>query len=148
MEAERLTERLVMFRLQPIIIGEDNPVHSRFITDQLRSVGITNELIVFPESQSLLDDLTERQNPPSLIVLSRELPGFDQFNLLHRLKADETTQRTPIVIMSHHEDPSDIYRCYALGCNAYVVKPPDYRQARNTIKHLGQFMSVIQLPQA
>ncbi|ETW98243.1 MAG: hypothetical protein ETSY1_19565 [Candidatus Entotheonella factor] len=121
-------------------------MHSRLITNNLRHVGIPNELIVFSESQSLLNFMTDRQPLPALIVLSRELPGFDSTNLLHRLKSDVATQRIPIVIMSNTENPSDIYRCYALGCNAYVVKPPGYRQAQETIRHLGQFFSVIHLP--
>jgi CheY-like chemotaxis protein len=67
--------------------------------------------------------------------------------VLSRLKADERTRHIPVVILTTTDEPYEIERCYALGCNVYITKPVEYEQFAEAIRKLGLFLSVVKIPQ-
>jgi DNA-binding response OmpR family regulator len=51
----------------------------------------------------------------------------------------------PVVVTSSREE-RDMVSSYALGVNAYVVKPVDFHEFVNAIKELGVFCAIINEP--
>ncbi len=70
---------------------------------------------------------TER---PDLITLDIYLPGADGFELLQRLRSDETTADIPVVIVSVLADKNQGLR---LGAVDYMTKPLDEQLLLNTV---------------
>jgi hypothetical protein len=49
-------------------------------------------------------------------------------------------------MMTSSREEQDLLRSYALGVNAYVVKPVDFQQFVDSIKQLGFFWAIINEP--
>ena len=45
------------------------------------------------------------------------------------------------------DDPREVERCHELGCNNYIVKPVDYDKFTETVKSLGLFISLVEVPE-
>lgn len=136
-----------------ILLIEDDPGHARLIERNLRRAQIDNEIILFADGQQALEYLcTDRaaagaaQGVPRLIILDLNLPGLDGYQVLEQLKSSHRTRHIPVIILTTTDEPRDIERCYALGCNAYMTKPVEYEQFAGAIRSLGLLLSVIQIP--
>jgi DNA-binding response OmpR family regulator len=59
---------------------------------------------------------------PRLILLDVDLPIFDGFQLLSRLKRDRHTCAIPVIMLTHREHISQVERAIALGAADYLFK--------------------------
>ncbi|KKR09804.1 MAG: hypothetical protein UT37_C0010G0009 [Parcubacteria group bacterium GW2011_GWA2_39_18] len=59
---------------------------------------------------------------PDLILLDLILPKVSGFEVLEKIKNDETTKKIPIIILTNLENSSDIQRVLELGAFDYLVK--------------------------
>ena len=66
--------------------------------------------------------------------------------MLKIIKQDERTKRIPVIILTTTDNPSEVAKCYELGCNAYVTKPVEYEAFCKAIQNLGQLLSVMNVP--
>ena len=64
-----------------------------------------------------------RMTNPDVVLVAIQLPGMDRIGVLHRLRADSTIARVPIIVMTGLELPGDRERCLAAGASSYLVKP-------------------------
>jgi DNA-binding response OmpR family regulator len=64
-----------------------------------------------------------REEFPNLIILDLMLPGISGFEICRILKADDATQRIPIVMLSAKAAADDRIRGLELGADDYVTKP-------------------------
>jgi CheY-like chemotaxis protein len=136
-----------------IVLVEDDPGHARLIERNLRRAHITNDIVTLSDGQQAVDyffkDHTNAGAMPALAVLlllDLHLPELDGYQVLTRLKADERTRHIPVLILSTVDEPYEIERCYALGCNVYITKPVEYEQFAEAIRKLGLFLSIVQIP--
>jgi len=72
------------------------------------------------------------------------MTGID---ILKKLKDNEHTRRSPVVVLTTTDDSREIQRCYDLGANVYITKPVDYDGFSNAIRQLGLFFAVMQVPE-
>jgi CheY-like chemotaxis protein len=137
-----------------IVLVEDDPGHARLIERNLRRAHITNDIVLLLDGQEAVEyffpadaDVAERRTLPLLVLLDLNLPGLDGYQVLARLKADARTKHIPVIILTTTDDPRDIERCYALGCNVYITKPVAYERFTEAIRKLGLFLSVVKMPE-
>jgi len=52
----------------------------------------------------------------------------------------------PVVMITTTDDPRDIARCHALGCSSYITKPVEYDNFIATIRQLGLYLLVVEVP--
>jgi CheY-like chemotaxis protein len=136
-----------------IVLVEDDPGHARLIERNLRRAHITNDIVTLSDGQQAIDYLFKEHTYagathglPLLLLLDLNLPGLDGTQVLARLKADERTRHMPVIILTTTEEPYEIKRCYALGCNIYLTKPVECAQFAEAIRTLGLFLSIVKLP--
>lgn len=60
---------------------------------------------------------------PDLMILDIMMPGIDGFEVCERLRADESTNRLPIIMLSAKTDSESVKRGLNLGANKYLTKP-------------------------
>ena len=72
------------------------------------------------DGESALDLIP--QDKPDLILLDLMMPGIDGFQVLERLKADESTKDIPVIIDSALEEKENMDRARSLGATDYLVK--------------------------
>lgn len=139
--------------LVTILLVEDDPGHARLIEKNLRRGGVSNEIIVLDNGQKAIDflfkegDYSKDTKPQLLLILlDLNLPVLDGYEVLQRIKEEESTKRIPVVVLTTTDNPHDISRCYELGCNVYVTKPVEYEQFSEAIRQLGLFLAIIKIP--
>ncbi len=136
-----------------ILLVEDDPGHARLIEKNLRRNQVTQEIIQLHDGQSAVDYLAStgayegHLRPERLLVLlDLNLPGLDGYQVLRRVKADPLTQRIPVVVLTTTEDSREVDRCYELGCSLFVTKPVHYGEFTETLRRLGDLLSIVKVP--
>ena len=66
--------------------------------------------------------------------------------VLEAVRREPSLQALPIVVLTSSREEPDLQRCYALGVNAYVVKPVDFADFLKAIGNLGVFWALINQP--
>jgi CheY-like chemotaxis protein len=137
-----------------IIIAEDDAGHARLIQKNLGRVGLHNPVQFFENGQDVLDFLFRRGPGPHrksdtayLLMLDIRMPKVDGVEALRQIKEDPSLRKLPVIMLTTTDDPREIERCHLLGCNSYIVKPVDYDKFAEAIKHLGLFVSLVQVPE-
>ena len=65
---------------------------------------------------------------PDLILIDMQLPDFDGFEVLRRLRADPQTTDIACVALSANAMPADIARALAGGFDDYWTKPIRFKE--------------------
>lgn len=104
-----------------ILIIEDDPVMAHFLQKKL-SAG-NRELVIAGTAAQAEAILAEAY--VSLILLDLTLPDTDGRNLLMRLRERPATAVLPIIVLSAQDGAPQKTECFALGADAYFVKPFD-----------------------
>jgi CheY-like chemotaxis protein len=137
-----------------IIMIEDDEGHARLIEKNIRRAGVNNEIMPFTDGTSALSYLfgsdgtgTVSAGRQLLILLDLNLPDMTGVDILAKIKSNEHTKRSPVVVLTTTDDSREIQRCYDLGANVYITKPVNYEGFANAIRQLGLFFSVIQVPE-
>jgi CheY-like chemotaxis protein len=66
--------------------------------------------------------------------------------VLQQIKADESTAKIPVIMLTTTDDPREVERCYEIGCSVYITKPVEYDQFVEAVKRLGLFLQVVRIP--
>jgi len=64
-----------------------------------------------------------RELQPACILMDLSLPGIDGWEATRQLKADSSTNKIPVVIITGHAGELAIRDAKAAGCASYVLKP-------------------------
>ena len=138
-----------------IIMVEDDEGHARLIEKNIRRAGVANEIVPFTNGTDALSYLMGpdgtglvNKGRQLLVLLDLNLPDMTGIDILEKVKGNEHTRRSPVVVLTTTDDQREIQRCYDLGANVYITKPVDYDGFANAIKQLGLFFSVMQIPEA
>ena len=69
---------------------------------------------------------------PDLVLLDVAMPGLDGYEVTRRLRADEATRGTPVVLLTARAQVRDVIMGFEAGANDYVTKPfrPDELRTR------------------
>jgi CheY-like chemotaxis protein len=137
-----------------IIMIEDDEGHARLIEKNIRRAGVGNEIIPFTNGTDALEFLMgpdgsgeNNKGRQLLVLLDLNLPDMTGVDILEKVKGNEHTRRSPVVVLTTTDDQREIQRCYDLGANVYITKPVDYDGFANAIRQLGLFFSVMQVPE-
>ncbi len=130
-----------------ILLVEDNQQDELLTIRALRQHGLRNEIVVCRDGKEALDWIFVRGEHigrdetvvPDVILLDLKLPKLDGHEVLAAIRADETTRRLPVVILTTSKEQSDIMRSYDIGANSYVQKPVSYDDFSEVVRQLGVY---------
>ncbi len=136
-----------------ILLAEDDAGHANLIRKNLARAGIVNEILLFRDGQEILDFLFQQgdglhREPECayVLLLDIRMPKVDGLQVLERVKNDPELRKMPVLMITTTDDPREVERSHALGCNNYITKPIDYDKFVNAIRQLGMFLAVVQVP--
>ncbi len=101
------------------LIAESQPETARQATDTVRRLGARPVLARSGQSALTL----ARMLVPDLAIVELDLPDLDGFELCRRLRTDDRTMATPVVLVSDLASSSERRRGFRVGANAYLAKP-------------------------
>lgn len=134
-----------------ILLVEDNPDDEALTLRALKKNNIGNMLHVAHDGVEALEFIfctgayAERdpREKPAIILLDLKLPKVDGLEVLRRIRADERTQRQPVVILTSSNEQQDLVTSYNLGVNSYVRKPVDFNEFIDAVRQLGLYWLVL-----
>ena len=136
-----------------ILIAEDDEGHAHLIQKNLTRAGLANKIIHFADGQEVVDFMFSRGDGPHrksgesyVLLLDIRMPKLDGTEVLERIKADPELCKIPVIMITTTDDPREVDRCHALGCNNYITKPLEYEAFVNAIRQLGLYLAVVQVP--
>ena len=130
-----------------LLLVEDNPSDVELTLHSLRKHNFGNRIKVVRDGAEALDFIfgSPSQSPgrannfPKLILLDLKLTKVSGLEVLGRIKADPSTRRIPIVVLTSSRDDQDLCNCYDLGVNSYLVKPIDFVQFSDAMRQFGLY---------
>lgn len=137
-----------------ILLVEDNPDDVELTRRAIRKNNILNDLVVARDGAEALDYLygtgtyagRDMGVKPAVILLDLKLPKVDGLEVLRRVRADERTQLTPVVVLTSSKEERDLIESYKLGCNSYIRKPVDFAQFSDAVRQLGLYWLLLNEP--
>jgi CheY-like chemotaxis protein len=139
-----------------ILLVEDNPDDVEMTLHALKENNLSNRIEVVRDGAEALDfvfctgaHVTRSANQsPKVILLDLKLPKVDGLEVLKRLKSDSRTRTIPVVVLTSSREERDIVESYQLGVNSYIVKPVDFEQFTESVRHLGLYWLLLNEPPA
>ncbi|HEX2733600.1 MAG TPA: response regulator [Polyangiaceae bacterium] len=134
-----------------ILLVEDSESDEELTLRAFRKSNVSNRVVVMRDGAAALDYLFLRgthanRNPlevPQLVLLDLNLPKVGGLEVLAAMRADERTQRLPVVILTSSREERDLAEGYDLGANSYIVKPVDFVQFADAVRQLGLYWLVL-----
>ena len=139
--------------LKPILLVEDNPRDLDLSLRALARTNLANEVVVTRDGEEAWSYLAREgafasrpKGNPAVVLLDLKLPKVDGVEVLNRIRAHPEMEQLPVVMLTASREQTDVARSYALGVNAYVVKPLGFAEFLEAIRDLGVFWAVLNEP--
>jgi CheY-like chemotaxis protein len=138
----------------PILLAEDRPDDVFFMERALQKARLKHPLRVVTDGQKAIEylngdgDYSDRTAFPfpGLVILDLNMPAVGGFEVVEWMRRNALTRLIPIIVLSSSAAPGDINRAYALGANAYMVKPADHRSLERLLQTIGEFWLATESP--
>jgi CheY-like chemotaxis protein len=138
-----------------VLYVEDDENVVFFLRQAFETAGRKEAFYVCADGEQAIDFLAgnaesnvpERTVMPSLVLLDLHLPKKNGFDVLQWIRRHPAFSTIPVIMFSSSKDEADIHRSYALGANAFVIKPSSAEKMLGLARVLGEFwLEQVQLP--
>ena len=125
-----------------ILLVEDNDDDVFLMKRALQGAHVINPLYVVEDGQEAVDYLRgagkfadrEAYPLPAIVFLDLKLPYISGHDVLAWIRQQKELEGLVVIVLTSSNEASDLSRCYALGANSYLVKPP----TPNQLEDLGK----------
>jgi CheY-like chemotaxis protein len=119
-----------------ILLVEDNEDDLFLMKRALRSARIANPVIVVETGQEAMDYLggagkfADRDSYPipAAVFIDLKLPFVFGDEVLAWIRRRKAFESLVVIVLTSSNEASDLNRCYSLGANSYLIKPPTAEQ--------------------
>ena len=145
---------LVAARPARVLLVEDNEADVRLTHEALREAGENVRRSAVADGDVALAYLRRESGyedapRPDLVLLDLNLPRKNGLEVLEEMRGDEQLRSIPVIVCTSSSARQDVEASYALGANAYVVKPLELDEFMDLIGAIrGFWLEVAQLPSA
>ena len=108
------------------LIIEDDPDIAESVRYNLDAAGFHSTIASSGEQGLKL--ALEAQNSPGLIILDLMLPGMSGMELCRRLRRENQTRKTPIIMLTAKTSEADRVAGLDVGADDYIAKPFSVRE--------------------
>jgi len=114
---------------QPVVLlVEDNPDDIALAQRAMARRNLAARLEVATSGPEALARLRDSEGLPRVVFLDVNMPEWNGFEVLERLRANDRTRHLPVVLLTTSTEPDDIATGYRLGANSFVTKPFDFEK--------------------
>lgn len=124
-----------------VILVEDNPADVELTKLAFRNLSIETDLVHCSNGKELLSLLRKEHHLDEIcyILLDLNMPVLNGIEVLKIFQKDTELRKLPVIVFTSSMQEADIQTCYALGANAYVLKPMSLSEFDATIKSISDF---------
>lgn len=102
-----------------ILVVEDNELNMKLFRDLLE----THNFEVIGTHDGILAFDLACESSPDLILMDIQLHGISGFDIIKRLKRDDSMKHVPIIAVTAFAMKDDEEKILQSGCEAYISKP-------------------------
>jgi two-component system response regulator len=140
--------------MKAILLVEDSDDDIELTTMAFAKAKITNPLVIAKDGVEALDYLFAQgahagrdvRDQPVVVFLDIKLPRIGGLDVLKRIREDERTRRTPVVILTSSNEQQDMFVAGDLHANSYVRKPVDFDSFLTAARQIGLYWTVLNEP--
>lgn len=136
-----------------VLLVEDDPRDAELALKALAASQPSPEVLHLHDGADALDFLYRRgafagqsSNRPAVMLLDLKMPRIDGLEVLRQVKSDPDLKTMPVVVLTSSREDQDVLETYALGANAYVVKPVRYQSFLDAIQAVSAFWAGLNEP--
>lgn len=140
-------------RIVHFLLVEDNVDHADLVVKTFHRKRLQNTIDHVEDGDSALAYLNREgryanAKRPDVVLLDLKLPGIDGLEVLERIKANDSLQSIPVVVLTTSEAERDRAQAYRRRANSYVVKPIDFTRLMEIVDHLQLYWGICNAPPA
>ncbi len=139
-----------MIELKTILLAEDNPNDAELTIEALKENNLANRVVTVADGVEAMEYLNyegkykdRKRGNPAVLLLDIKMPRMDGIEVLEAVRSNVKLKMLPVVMLTSSREEPDLKKCYALGVNAYVVKPVNFRDFLDAVKHIGVFWAIL-----
>ena len=139
-----------MIELKTILLVEDNPQDVELTIEALNEHNLANNVVAVRDGVEAMEYLNyegefknRTKGNPAVLLLDIKMPRMDGIEVLAAIRGNEKLKALPIVMLTSSREEPDLKKCYDLGVNAYVVKPVNFKDFLDAVKHIGFFWALL-----
>ncbi len=139
-----------MKELDTILLAEDNPQDVELTLEALKEYNLVNRVVVVHDGVEVMEYLNyegrfkdREKGNPVVLLLDIKMPRMSGIEVLEAIRSNPSYKLLPIVMLTSSRQEPDLQKCYALGVNAYVVKPVNFKDFLEAVKYIGVFWAML-----
>ena len=120
-------------KINKILVVDDEDNISSYLSRKLSKLGY--EVFVASDGETAIDITFSRL--PDIVLLDVKLPKMNGYEVCRKIKSNETTRLTPVIMLSAKTQGNEIQQGLDAGCDLYLTKPigfPDILQHVRSIE--------------
>lgn len=127
-----------VFAIKRALSKENAAIHVQHLRDGFEAKKYFSE----PASQG-----APEKKGPEVVLLDINMPGMNGFEVLEHLKTSKTSKHLPVIMLTTSSNSEDVEKAYALGANAFMVKPDSLTGMKSLVETFEAFwLSTAKLP--
>ena len=115
-----------------LLLVEDNEMNRDMLSRRLRKKGY--EVAIAVDGQAGWEMATSEG--AELILMDMSLPIMDGWTATKHIKADDATNKIPVIALTAHAMEGDRIKALEAGCDDYDTKPIDLKRLLSKIEAL------------
>jgi DNA-binding response OmpR family regulator len=105
-----------MSRPRILLIDDDSFIRS-LVTAMLRG-----EYLVSVAADGMEGLKMAVEDPPDLVIVDVEMPGWDGLETINKMRAKEALQRIPVMVLTADASRETVMNAIKMGANDYLIK--------------------------
>ena len=136
-----------------VLVAEDDEADVFLLRRAFKSAEMEAPVEFVPDGQAAIEFLQRQSQAtddllPSLIILDLKMPRKTGLEALQWLREQPVLGKIPAVIFSSSDRREDVERAYALGANAYLLKPPSIAERIEVARFVKDWIRLCKAPLA
>jgi len=119
-------------RASRIVIADDNQQNCELLEAYLGDEGY--EIVVAVDGQETLERVAAFR--PDLVLLDIMMPRMSGYEVCQQMKQEPETADIPILMVTALNEPGDIERAVAAGCDDFLTKPVNRLELTTRVRTL------------
>jgi CheY-like chemotaxis protein len=118
-----------------LLLADDSVTIQKVVNLTFADEGI--EVITAGDGNAAIEKL--RETEPNLVMADVNMPGLNGYEICERIKSDEATRHTPVILLVGSFEPFDEARARAVGADDYLTKP--FQSIRQLVNKVTELLS-------